>query len=65
MSKTNVTARPIMINFENPTEPMAKRRRKAIQEHREGNGPPVAIRPTTSDTTPCPGLLDKNSSRNY
>lgn len=65
MTKTNVTARPIMISIENPTESMAKRRREAIQAHREGNGVPVAIRPMTGGPTPCPGLLDKNPPRNY
>jgi len=63
--KHNVTARIVMINFQNPTESMAKRRREAIEEHRNGEGRPVAITPLTGGVTPCPGVFEKNPPRNY
>jgi hypothetical protein len=63
--KTNIHARPVLINFNNPTEPMHERRRDAIKAHRNGERRPVAIRPLTGGPTPCPGHLDDNPPRNY
>lgn len=63
--KLNANSRPILINFDDPTESMSKRRREAIKEHRNGERKPVFIRPLPSGPTPCPGLLEDDPPRNY
>jgi len=65
MSDINISALPVLLNFTNPQEPMRKRRREAIQAHRNGDRAPVMLRPISGGPTPCPGIFDDNPPTNY